>query len=64
MYAGLAKRGGRPGQSAQLAATVKIQLCQLNMTSCHHEECDLDLDQKDQTDPHNYRYVLDFSNNL
>ena len=32
-YAGLAKLGGRPGQSAHFAATVKLQVCQENMTS-------------------------------
>jgi len=57
-YAGLAKLGGRPGQSAHFAATVKLQVCQENMTSCHFEECDLDLDQKDEGDPHNYKPVF------
>ena len=36
-YAGLAKLGGRPGQSAHFAATVKLQVCQENMTLCHFE---------------------------
>ena len=38
-YAGLAKLGGRPGQSAHFAATVKLQVCQENMTLCHFEGC-------------------------
>ena len=42
----MAKLGGRPGHSAHIAATIEIQICELNMTSCHFEECDLDLDQK------------------
>jgi len=57
-YAGLAKNGGRPGQSAHFAATVKLQICQENMTACHFEECDLDLDQKDEADPHDYKPVF------
>jgi len=57
-YAGLAKLGGRPGHSAHFAATVKLQICQENMTACHFEECDLDLDQKDEADPHNYKPVF------
>ncbi len=54
----MAKLGGRPGQSARFAATVKLQVCEVNMTSCHFEECDLDLDQKDEADPHNYKPVF------
>ena len=57
-YAGLAKLGGRPGHSAHFAATVKLQICQENMTSCHFEECDLDLDQKDEADAHTYKRVF------
>ena len=54
----MAKLGGRPGHSAHFAATVKLQICQENMTSCHFEECDLDLDQKDEADPHDYKPVF------
>ena len=28
------------------------------MTICHYEECDLDLDQKDEADPHDYKPVF------
>ena len=55
IYAGLAKLGGRPGQSARFAATVKIQVCERNLTLCHYEECDLDLDQPKEADPHDYQ---------
>ena len=57
-YAGLAKLGGRPGHSAHFAATVQIQVCERNLTICHYEECDLDLDQKDEADPHDYKPVF------
>ena len=54
----MAKLGGRPGHSAHIAAPIEIQISQLNMTSCHFEECDLDLDQKDEADQHDYQPVF------
>lgn len=54
----MAKLGGRPGQSAHFAATVSLRVCENNETLCHTEECDLDLDQKDEADPHNYQPIF------
>ena len=58
-YAGMAKLGGRPGHSAHFAATVKLQVCDDSLlAACHMEECDLDLDQKDEADPYDYKPIF------
>ena len=55
----MAKLGGRPGHSAHFAATVKLQVCDDSLlAACHMEECDLDLDQKDEADPHDYKPIF------
>ena len=55
----MAKLGGRPGHSAHFAATVKLQDCDdYLLAACHMEECDLDLDQKDEADPHDYKPIF------